>query len=37
MSYASKTTTKAIYYINIDVHRPIVVFQSLRQLTDVFA
>jgi hypothetical protein len=33
----SKTTTEAIYCINIDVHRPVVVFQSLGQLRDVFA
>jgi hypothetical protein len=28
----SKTTTEAIYCINIDVHRPVVVFQSLGRL-----
>jgi hypothetical protein len=33
----SKTTTEAIYCINIDVHRPVVVFQLLGQLRDVFA
>jgi hypothetical protein len=33
----SKTTTEAIYCINIDVHWPVVVFQSLGRLRDVLA
>jgi hypothetical protein len=33
----SKTTTEAIYCINIDVYRPVVIFQSLGRLRDVFA
>jgi hypothetical protein len=33
----TKTTTEAIYCINIDVHWPVVVFQSLGRLRDVFA
>jgi hypothetical protein len=33
----SKTTTEAIYCINIDVHWHVVVFQSLGRLRDVFA